>query len=137
VAILIIGIPFLNYKRELSELWWESEIESCTEYFRKLKILPLQSKYILYLLLLFVINSKQHFKVNSEIHNVSTRNNLDLHYPQPHLSVYQKSIYFTGIKVFSRLPVPIKQLTHDSKQFKMALKGFSASPFILFIRRIF
>jgi hypothetical protein len=33
--------------------------ELCREYFRKLKILPLQSLYI-YLLLLFVINNRQH-----------------------------------------------------------------------------
>jgi hypothetical protein len=57
--------------------------ESCREYFRKLKILPLQSQYI-YLLLLFVINNRQHFKINSDIHNISTRNNLDLHCPQSH-----------------------------------------------------
>jgi hypothetical protein len=36
--------------------------ESCREYFRKLKILPLQSQYV-YLLLLFVINTRQHFKI--------------------------------------------------------------------------
>jgi hypothetical protein len=42
---------------------------------------------------------------------------------QSHLSVYQKGAHYTGIKVFNRLPVPIKQLSHDTKQFKMALKG--------------
>jgi hypothetical protein len=97
--------------------------ESCREYFRKLKILPLQSEYI-YLLLLFVINNRQHFKTNSDTHNINTRNNLDLHYPQSHLSVYQKGALYAGIKVFNRLPVPIKQLSHDTKQFKMALKSF-------------
>jgi hypothetical protein len=40
------------------------------------------------------------------------------------LSVYQKGVHFTGIKVFNRLPVAIKQLSHDLKQFKRALKGF-------------
>jgi hypothetical protein len=108
--------------------------ESCREYFRKLKILPLQSQYI-YLLLLFsmvfVINNRQHFKVNSEIHNSNTRNNLDLHCPQSHMTVYQKGSQYTGIKIFNKLPVPIKQLSHDTKQFKMALKGFCI--FILFI----
>jgi hypothetical protein len=54
------------------------------------------------------------------VHN----NNLNLHYPQSHLSVYQKGAHYTGIKVFNRLPVQIKQLSHDTKQFKMALKGF-------------
>jgi hypothetical protein len=77
-----------------------------------------------YLLLLFMINNRQHFKINSDIHNINTRNNLDLHYPQSHLTVYQKCAHYNGITVFNRLPVPIKQLSHDTKQFKMALKGF-------------
>jgi hypothetical protein len=105
--------------------------ESCREYFIKLKILPLQSQYI-YLLLLFVINNRQHFQINSDIYNTNTRNNLDLHYPQYHMSVYQKGAQCTGIKVFNRLPVPIKHLSHNTKQFKMALKGFCI--FILFTR---
>jgi hypothetical protein len=80
-----------------------------------------------------VINNRQHFKINSDIHNVNTRNNIDLHYAQSQLSVYQKGAHYTGIKVFNRLSVPIKQLPLDTKQFKMALKGFFASPFFLLI----
>jgi hypothetical protein len=110
--------------------------EQCREYFRKLKILPLQSQYI-YLLLLFVVNNRKNFKINSDIHNINTRNNPDLHYPQSHLSVYQKGAHYAGIKVFNSLPVPIKQLSHDTKQFKMVLKGFFVSPFTLLIGRIF
>jgi hypothetical protein len=60
----------------------------------KLKILPLQSQYI-YLLLLFLINNRQHFKINSEIHNINIRINPDMHYPQSHLSVYQKGAHHT------------------------------------------
>jgi hypothetical protein len=79
--------------------------ESCREYFRKLKILPLQSQYIyiyiyIYTHSLFVINNRQHFKINSDIHNINTRNNLDFHYPQTRLSVYQKGAHYTGIKLF-------------------------------------
>jgi hypothetical protein len=50
--------------------------ESCTEYFRKLIVVPLQS----------------------------------------HLSVYQKDAHYAGIKVFNRLPAPIKQLFHDNNK---------------------
>jgi hypothetical protein len=59
--------------------------ESCRDYFRKLKM---------YLLLLFVINTRQHFKINSDICNINTSNNLDLHNPQSHLSVYQRGAYY-------------------------------------------
>jgi hypothetical protein len=62
-----------------------------------------------------VITNRQNFKINSDIHNINSRNNLDLHYPQSHLSVYQEGAHYTGIKVFIRLPVPIKQLSYDAK----------------------
>jgi hypothetical protein len=60
-----------------------------------------------------------------------------MHYPQPHLSVYQKGAYYTGIKVFNQPPVPIKQLSHDLKQFKLALKGSFVYSFLLFIGQIY
>jgi hypothetical protein len=71
-----------------------------------------------------VINNRQHFKLNSDVHNINTRNSLDFHYPQARLSVYQKGAHYTGIKLFNRLPGSIKQLSQDPKQFQMALKGF-------------
>jgi hypothetical protein len=62
--------------------------------------------------------------MNSDIHNINTRNNLDFHYPQARLSVYQKGAHYTGIKLFNGLPGSWKQLSHDPKQFQIALKGF-------------
>jgi hypothetical protein len=97
--------------------------ESCREYLRNLIILPLQSQYI-YALLLFVIDNRQHFRLNSDIHNINTRNNLHFHYPQACLSVYQRGAHYTGIRLFNRLPGSIRQLSHDPKQFQTALKGF-------------
>jgi hypothetical protein len=60
--------------------------DSCSKYFRKLKILPLHSQYI-YSLLIFVINNRQHFKINSGIHNINSENDLDLHYPVSFVSL--------------------------------------------------
>jgi hypothetical protein len=97
--------------------------DSCREHFRKLKVLPFQSQYI-YSLSLFVINNKYYFKVNSEIHNINTRTESDLHLPLSHLSISQKGTYYMGIKVFNSLPVPIKDLSHNIEQFKSALKSF-------------
>jgi len=80
---------------------------SCREHFKNLKILPLQSQYILPLLL-FVINNGDYFKVNSEIHNINTRNKLNLHLAISNLLVCQKGTYYTGIRVFNSLPSQIK-----------------------------
>jgi hypothetical protein len=71
--------------------------------------------------LLFVINNRQHFKLNSDIHNIKT---LDFHYPQLRLSIYQRGAHYTGIRLFNKLPGSIKQLSHDLEQFETALKGF-------------
>ena len=77
--------------------------DSCREHFKKLKILPLQSQYILSLLL-FVVDNGDYFKVNSEIHNINTRTKSNFHRPISNLSAYQKGTYYSGIRVFSSLP---------------------------------
>jgi len=54
--------------------------DSCRELFIKLKILPLQSKYI-FSLLLFVLNNKDKYMLNSEFHSKNSRQNSDLYQP--------------------------------------------------------
>jgi hypothetical protein len=96
--------------------------DSCRKHFKKLKILPLKSQYILSLALFVVINNN-YFKVNSEIHDINTRMESNLHQPLSHLSTYQKGTYCFGIKVFNSLPAQIKDLSNTG-QFESALKGF-------------
>jgi len=93
------------------------------EYFKTLKILPLQSQYVLPLLL-FVVDNGDYFKVNSEIQSNNTRNKSNLHLPFSNLSVYQKGAYYSGIRVFNSLPSQIKDLSHNKNQFKCDLKIF-------------
>ena len=97
--------------------------DACREQFKKLKILSLQSQYI-QSLLLFVINNRDYFTANSEIHNINTRTKSNLHRPISNLSAYQKGTYYFGIKVFNSLPSQIKDLFHNRNQFKRALKMF-------------
>jgi hypothetical protein len=97
--------------------------DSCGELFKILKILPLQSQYILPLLL-FVISNKDQYKVNSVIHSTNTRQSSNLYQPLSNLTTYQKRTYHFGIKVFSNLPSHIKNLSHNMEQFKSVLKSF-------------
>jgi hypothetical protein len=53
---------------------------------------------------------------------MNTRQKYNYHLPSSNLSLYQKGVYFTGIKVFNNLPQSIKNLSNDTKQFKSALK---------------
>jgi len=91
--------------------------------YMRLQILPLFSQYILSLLM-FVVKNRELFKLNSDIHHIGTRHNNDLHLPSTHLNLFQKGIYYSGIKIYNHLPLSIKDLSHDIKRFKRALKGF-------------
>ena len=46
------------------------------------------------------------------------------HYPSSNLTTFQKGSYYFGIKVFNSRPPSIKNLVHDTKQFRSALKRF-------------
>jgi hypothetical protein len=56
-----------------------------------LKILPLQSQYILSLLW-FVVYNKNTFKLNSNVYNLNTRQKYNLHLSSSNFSLYQKGI---------------------------------------------
>ena len=78
--------------------------DTCRENFKNLKLLPLQSQYVLSLLL-FLVGNRSFFKENLDIHNINTRSKTKLHKPLANLSTYQKRAYYYGIKVFNRGPV--------------------------------
>jgi len=73
--------------------------ESCRNLFKELKILPLMSQYILSLLT-FVSNNREQYFTNSEIHIINTRHTSKLHLSRAHLNIYQKGVYYSGIKIF-------------------------------------
>jgi hypothetical protein len=94
---------------------------SCRPLIKQLEILPFQSQYILSLLL-FVVKNKESFSNNQEIHNINTRYNLNLHPSLCNLALFQKGVYYTGIKLFNHLPLQIKRLENEIKLFKPAVK---------------
>jgi len=85
--------------------------------FKKLQILPFNSQYI-YSLLLFVVKNRDLFKLNSIIHKISTRYNNDFHLPSAQSELFQKGVLFSGIKTYHHLPLTIKELSYDVKQFR-------------------
>jgi len=97
--------------------------DSGRQLFKKLGILPLMSQYI-FSLLLFMVNNKALFQMNSEIHSINTRYNSDFHRQLINLTTYKNGTYYTGIKVFNYLPTHIKNLSHNVNQFRLALRDF-------------
>jgi hypothetical protein len=95
--------------------------DSCRTFFKTLKIVPLASQYILYLAL-FMVTNKKLFRQIFEIHNFNTRNNSNFFQVMTHLTMFQKSPVYAGIKIYNHLPADIKDLAFDNKGFKKALK---------------
>ena len=96
---------------------------SCWQLFKELNILPIQSQYI-YSILLFVNKYKDQFLSNSQVHKINTRQTFDLYVPTANLTIYQKGIYYSGIKIYNHLPTAIKDLSDDKNKFKLALKRY-------------
>jgi len=91
--------------------------------FVELKILPLASQYI-FSLLLFVVKNGNYFTSNSVIYDSKTRHRNDLHAPQATLTMYQKGVYYSGVKVFNSLPRALKDISSEPGKFKTAFRKF-------------
>jgi len=96
--------------------------ESCRELFKELKILPLSSSQYILSSLLFVVNKRNYFVSNSVYYNINTRQRNDLHLPQVTQAMYQKRVYYSGIKIFNGLPKAIKDISSKPKKFYISLK---------------
>ena len=71
-----------------------------------------------------MVNDKNKFQMNSEIHNINAKNNSDFYQPLSHLNIYQKDPFYMGIKVDKSLPPEVKDLSYNIKKFKSPLRGF-------------
>jgi hypothetical protein len=60
----------------------------------------------------FIVNNQELFQSNSAVHSVNTRNKHRLHRPIANLSRFQKSAFYTGIKIFNSLPSSLTSLVN-------------------------
>jgi hypothetical protein len=117
---------FVLQKRAIRIIMGVSNRTSCRYIFKKLKILPLKSRYI-YSMPLFVSKHKQFFITNFDRHSIQTTQRDNLHVPSASLTAFQKGVYFSGVKIFNRLLAELKQLLSSPKQFKTAVRRYLAS----------
>jgi hypothetical protein len=133
-AVMSYGIPFWgNSYHNIKNFWMQKRViriimdcgnrDSCRILFNKLKILPLISQCILSLLI-FVVNNRDQFLINSEIHNINIRHISNLLLPLGNSGIYQKGVYYSDIKIFNSLPFNIKKFSNNLRTFKSALKHF-------------
>jgi len=67
---------------------------------------------------------KKRIPSNSEIHDINTRNNYNLHLPTTNLILVQKGVLYSGSKIYNHLPPHIKAVSNDLKLFRSKLKTF-------------
>jgi hypothetical protein len=97
--------------------------DSCRQLFKQLQILPLPSQYVFSLLVL-VNKYRELFLSNSEIHEINTWYNQNLHFPSTNLTFVQKGVLYSGSKIYSRLPLSVKAHSNNAKRFKVTLKRY-------------
>jgi hypothetical protein len=121
-SLLCIRI-FRLQKRLIRIITNSGSRDSCRELFKKLKVLPFCSQYILSLSL-FVVKNKDLFLSNSEIHTINKKNSNNLHSPSCNLTIFQKGTYYFDVKIFNKLPSNIKDQAYDIIKFRSAAKRF-------------
>jgi hypothetical protein len=73
---------------------------------------------------MFVAKNRDLFQANTDFHSVGTRYKNDLHLPSVKLKVFQRGIYYSGIRAYNHLPKNIKGMSYDVKRFERAQKNF-------------
>ena len=71
-----------------------------------------------------MIKNKNQSQVNSEIHQINTRQHVNLHQPSVNATKYQKGVHCIGVKVFGMLPFYIKAESDNPKKFKALLQKY-------------
>jgi len=113
---------FKIQKRIIRIITNKGKRDSCRDSYKQLQILTLPSQNI-FSLLIFVAKYRDLFLSNSEIHDVNTRFNYNLHLPTTNLTLVQKGVLYSGSRIDSHLPIHIKSLSNDLKKFKSKLKA--------------
>ena len=92
-------------------------------FFKKLEILPVLCQYV-FSLMNFPVDNQENFQTNSSVHNIETKNTGHFHGPIANLSCFQKSAFYSGIRIFNSLPRELTNLKNEKAKFKVALKRY-------------
>jgi len=93
---------------------------SCKGSFKKLDTLPIPCEYVFSLLILIIKNFDKFLTITA-IHGVNTRTNHQLHRP---LSCIHRDVFYSGIKIFHRLPAHILELKNETIKLMEALRKY-------------
>jgi hypothetical protein len=71
---------------------------------------------------MFVMQHKDLFITSMDSHNLEIRQSNNLYTPQANLSVYQKGAYYSGVKIFNKLPSNNTNVNGNITIFKTTFK---------------
>jgi len=72
----------------------------------------------------FVLQNKERFTQNIDVHNLNTKSKLKLHKPVSSLTLYQNGVYNMSIRIFNKLPEHITILAGNKKSFISTLRQY-------------
>ena len=61
------------------------------------------------------INNSEINKFNSSVHGTNTRHKIKQHKPSTKLTMYQKGVYFSSMKLYNKLPDVTAELVSNKK----------------------
>jgi hypothetical protein len=104
------SVKFFKIQKNIIRIFTEYRSRnSCRDLFKNLKILPLQSQYILSLLL-FVVDNKNKFKLNSNFYNMNTRHKYNYHLSSSNVSLLSKGRLLYWHKSVQQSPTKYQKL---------------------------
>ena len=69
----------------------------------------------------FIVNNEEHFKTNSSVHVIITRDKHWLYWQKANFLCSQKSTFYASSRIFTSLPCGLIDLKKEKAQFKEAL----------------
>jgi hypothetical protein len=72
----------------------------------------------------FLVDNQENFQTNSSVYCTETRNKDYFHRTIANLSCFQKSAFYSGIRIFNTLPLRLINFKNERAKFKVALKRY-------------
>lgn len=88
-------------------------------------------------ILLSLVKNRDHFTTNYDSHSVLTRQSKHFHLLYASLSIYQQDVHYSGVKLFKKLPLELKQIEKYPNKSKSALNNYLLMPCIYNLDKFF
>jgi len=114
---------FKLQKRILRSVFGAKTMDSCIPLFREAKLLTLPALYILECSMYVRAHPSQFARLGDVQGTYNTRNTDVLLYPRHCTASYERSAFYSCVKIYNNLPLHIRSLT-SVKRFKVALREY-------------